>query len=64
MKHTPGDWLFVSTTYGDGLPCYAVKSAKYGYIVACAQGQTDEEALHNAQRIAQAVTLANRKEST
>lgn len=60
MSHTKGDWVFVATTYGDGSPCYAVKSAKWGYVVAYGVGQTDTEALANAQHIARAVSLSNK----
>lgn len=60
MSHTPGEWAFTPITYGDGSPAYAVKSAALGYIVAYAQGQTDAEALANAQRIAAAVSAMNR----
>ena len=60
MTHTAGNWEFVLTSYGDLSPCYAVKSAEFGYIVANAFGQTDSEALANAMRIADAVTLMNK----
>lgn len=60
MSHTTGPWEFVATTYGDGSPCYAVKSKHFGYIVANVQGQTDAEALANAQVIAKAVTAHNK----
>lgn len=60
MSYTPGAWDFVPTTYSDGSPCYAVKSVRFGYVVAYAAGQTDAQALANAQRIAEAVTAINR----
>ena len=63
MSHTTGPWEFVAITHGDGSPCYAVKSTHFGYVVAYAHGQTDAEALSNAQIIAQAVTAHNKGKS-
>ena len=63
MSHTPGEWAFTPTTCGDGSTAYAVKSAALGYIVAYAQGQTDAEALANAQRIAAAVSEINQRDA-
>jgi len=60
-NHTNGPWEFIATTYSDGSPCYAIRSSNLGYIVAYALGQTDAEALANAQRIAKVMTEANQK---
>lgn len=58
--HTRGDWEFVVTKAHNGDTVYSVKSARFGYVVCDAWGQTDAEALANANRIAKAVTAANR----
>ena len=56
--HKANAWEFVATTYGDGSPCYGVKTAT-GKLIATTCAETDAECVEIAQHIAKAVSFFN-----